>query len=262
MSSSATAATVRTDAGSTPVVGRIPVLGVEPVVDAGRWPSQAVPGELIPVRATVFREGHDAVAATAVLVRPDGTDGPSTRMTLVNAGKDAYAATALPRRARATGACGSRAGRTPTAPGTTTPTIKVEAGVDVALMLEEGARLLERAAAAAGRTRGDAAVLREAAGALRDTARGDHERLDAGRTDAVHAVLDRLPVRDLVTASATYPLRVERRAGRVQRLVRVLPPLRGRALGRGGRAAGCRARSAPPPSACPRSPTWASTSPT
>nr|WP_311736488.1 alpha-1,4-glucan--maltose-1-phosphate maltosyltransferase [Kineococcus radiotolerans] len=202
--------TVRTDAGSTPVVGRIPVLGVEPVVDAGRWPAQAVPGELVPVRATVFREGHDAVAATAVLVRPDGTDGPSARMTLVNAGKDAYAATLSP---DAEGDWGLRVEGWSDPYGTWDhdATIKVEAGVDVALMLEEGARLMERAAAAPGRADADVQVLREAADALRDTSRGDHERLDAGRSEAVREVLDRQPVRDLVTASATYPLRVERK---------------------------------------------------
>ncbi|HEY0215410.1 MAG TPA: maltotransferase domain-containing protein, partial [Cellulomonas sp.] len=55
-------------------MGRIPVVDVSPVVEAGRWPAKAVVGEAVPVRATVFREGHDAVAATAVLVGPDGRD--------------------------------------------------------------------------------------------------------------------------------------------------------------------------------------------
>jgi len=54
------------------VIGRIPVLSVSPVVDAGRSPARAVVGEAVPIRATVFREGHDAVAATAVLVDPSG----------------------------------------------------------------------------------------------------------------------------------------------------------------------------------------------
>ncbi|WP_432526121.1 maltotransferase domain-containing protein [Kineococcus mangrovi] len=192
-----------------PVVGRIPVLDVQPAVDGGRWPSQAVPGELIPVSATVFREGHDAVAATAVLVRPDGTDGPTTRMTCVNPGKDAYVATLSP---DAEGLWGLRVEGWSDPYGTWDhdATIKVEAGVDVALMLEEGARLLERAAEQEGRPSRDATVLHEAATALRDTSRGDHERLDAGRTEEVRAVLDRLPVRELLSPSATYPVRVER----------------------------------------------------
>ncbi|MEZ0166346.1 maltotransferase domain-containing protein [Kineococcus sp. LSe6-4] len=192
-----------------PVVGRIPVLDVQPVVDGGRWPTQAVPGELIPVSATVFREGHDAVAATAVLVRPDGTEGPSVRMTCVNPGRDAYVATLSP---DAEGLWGLRVEGWSDPYGTWDhdATIKVEAGVDVALMLEEGARLLERAAAQEGRPEQDAAVLHEAATGLRDTSRGDRERLDAGRTEQVRAVLDRLPVRELLSPSATYPVRVER----------------------------------------------------
>ena len=51
-------------------VGRIPVVDVSPVAEAGRFPAKAVVGEAVPVRATVFREGHDAVAATAVLTDP------------------------------------------------------------------------------------------------------------------------------------------------------------------------------------------------
>src|SRR3954470_10778741 len=55
-------------------VGRIPVLAVGPVVDGGRFSAKAVVGEPVPIAATVFREGHDAVAATAVLIGPDGLE--------------------------------------------------------------------------------------------------------------------------------------------------------------------------------------------
>jgi starch synthase (maltosyl-transferring) len=40
---------------------------VEPVVSCGRYPAKAVVGETVPVKATVWREGHDAVAATLVV---------------------------------------------------------------------------------------------------------------------------------------------------------------------------------------------------
>ncbi|WP_432493536.1 alpha-1,4-glucan--maltose-1-phosphate maltosyltransferase [Kineococcus auxinigenes] len=198
-------------AGSTrPVVGRIPVLDVAPAVDAGRWPSKAVVGELVPVTATVFREGHDAVAATAVLVRPDGTDGPSARMTLTNAGTDRYAAVLSP---DAEGDWGLRVDGWSDPYGTWDhdATIKVGAGVDVALMLEEGARLLERAAGAPGRDEEGAQVLRAAVDRLRDTSLGDAERLAAGTSEQVRTALDRLPVREMVSPSPTLPLRVERR---------------------------------------------------
>ena len=47
--------------------GRIEVDDVQPVVSDGNYPAKAVVGELVPVCATVWREGHEAVAATLVV---------------------------------------------------------------------------------------------------------------------------------------------------------------------------------------------------
>ena len=57
------------------MAGRIEIDDVAPVVSGGRFPAKAVVGEVVPVRATVWREGHDAVAAT-VVVRYHGTAYP------------------------------------------------------------------------------------------------------------------------------------------------------------------------------------------
>ncbi|MGA5416294.1 maltotransferase domain-containing protein, partial [Streptomyces pseudogriseolus] len=68
-----------TPASPTPpgtAVGRIPVLDVRPLVRQGRRPAKAVVGESFEVTATVFREGHDAVAANVVLKDPEGRPGP------------------------------------------------------------------------------------------------------------------------------------------------------------------------------------------
>ena len=54
------------------MVGRIPVMNVSPVVDLGRLPAKATVGEPFPVAATVFREGHDQLAAEVVLTDPTG----------------------------------------------------------------------------------------------------------------------------------------------------------------------------------------------
>src|ERR687893_1675896 len=62
------------------MVGRIPVMDVMPVVDLGRQPAKATVGEPFPVRATVFREGHDRLGAEVVLVAPDGSKRPPVRM--------------------------------------------------------------------------------------------------------------------------------------------------------------------------------------
>ncbi|MBY0441172.1 MAG: DUF3416 domain-containing protein [Mycobacteriaceae bacterium] len=47
--------------------GRIEIDDVAPVVSCGAYPAKAVVGEVVPVRAVVWREGHDATAATLVV---------------------------------------------------------------------------------------------------------------------------------------------------------------------------------------------------
>lgn len=49
------------------VPGRIEIDDVQPVVSCGTYPAKAVVGEVIPVSAAVWREGHEAVAATLVV---------------------------------------------------------------------------------------------------------------------------------------------------------------------------------------------------
>ena len=57
------------------MAGRIEIDDVAPVVSGGRFPARAIVGEVMPVRATVWAEGHDAVSATLV-VRYHGTAYP------------------------------------------------------------------------------------------------------------------------------------------------------------------------------------------
>ena len=47
--------------------GRVEIDNVQPVVSCGAYPAKAVVGEVVPVSAAVWREGHDAVAATLVV---------------------------------------------------------------------------------------------------------------------------------------------------------------------------------------------------
>ncbi len=193
-------------------VGRIPVVDVSPVAEAGRFPAKAVVGEAVPVRATVFREGHDAVAATAVLTDPSGVDRASARMVDIAPGLDRFEARLVPTE---TGAWTFRVEGWSDPYGTWVhdATIKVEAGVDVELMLTEGALLLERAAARTGAdamSRDGARVLTDAVRGLRDVRDTPQERLSAGLSSQVHAALAAHPLREHVTRSAAYPLVVER----------------------------------------------------
>lgn len=195
-----------------PPIGRIPVVDVSPVVEAGRWPAKAAVGEAVPVRATVFREGHDAVAATAVLVGPDGRDRASARMVDIAPGLDRFEARLVPDEP---GRWGLRVEGWSDPYGTWRhdAEIKVAAGVDTELMLTEGALLLERAAARTGATKMPAKaarVLTDAVKALRDTARPPGARLAAGVSPEVRTVLDAYPVRELLSPSPVYPLVVDR----------------------------------------------------
>ncbi|WP_421732817.1 alpha-1,4-glucan--maltose-1-phosphate maltosyltransferase [Cellulomonas sp.] len=193
-------------------VGRIPVVDVSPVAEAGRFPAKAVVGEAVPVRATVFREGHDAVGATAVLTDPTGVDRASARMVDIAPGLDRFEARLVP---TSTGDWTFRVEGWSDPYGTWVhdATIKVEAGVDVELMLAEGALLLERAAARTGADampRAAARALTDAVMGLRDVRDAPRERLSAGLSAQVHAALAAHPLRDSVTRSAAYPLTVDR----------------------------------------------------
>ncbi|MGI5451840.1 alpha-1,4-glucan--maltose-1-phosphate maltosyltransferase [Streptomyces sp. CA-249302] len=193
---------------TTPAIGRIPVRDVHPVVECGRRPAKAVAGETFEVTATVFREGHDAVAANVVLTGPDGCHGPWTPMRELAPGTDRWGAEVTPTseghwtyRVEAWG--------DPVTTWRHHARIKIPAGIDVGLVLEEGADLFERAAAGVPADEGRTAVL-AAAEALRDDSMAVDARLAAALTPEVDAVLAAHPLREFVTASDTLPLLVER----------------------------------------------------
>jgi starch synthase (maltosyl-transferring) len=231
--STAEASTAETAAGNTaagtptpaeyePAIGRIPVLKVSPQLEAGRWPIKAVVGEYIPISGTVFREGHDAVAATAVLVDPDGVVHSRARMQLLAPGTDRYGATVIPDRE---GHWTYRVEGWSDVYGTWEhdATIKIEAGVDVDLMLTEGALVLERALAVPGLDDTDRAVLQDAVHALHDGGRPAEARLAAATSPEIHDVLARNPLRDHVTASADLPLVVQRELALVSAWYEMFP---------------------------------------
>ncbi|CCH78816.1 hypothetical protein BN12_350022 [Nostocoides japonicum T1-X7] len=189
-------------------IGRIPVQDVRPVVDDGARPAKSVVGETFVVTATVFREGHDAVNATVVLADPDGVDHP-VPMTCTNEGLNTWQA---PVTADRTGWWTYRVEGWSDPYGTWhhDATIKVAAGVDVELMLEEGARLLERCAAEVERSPEAERLLLDAVTALRDTSRPPAARIAPATDRSVREELHDRPLREMVSPSTAYPLLVER----------------------------------------------------
>ncbi|WP_367045055.1 alpha-1,4-glucan--maltose-1-phosphate maltosyltransferase [Streptomyces sp. Je 1-332] len=192
-----------------PLTGRIPVLDIAPRVHGGRRPAKAVVGETFQVTATVFREGHEAVAANVVLRDPEGRLGPWTPMRELAPGTDRWGADVTPD-AEGSWTFAVEAWGDPVTQWRDHAQIKIPAGIDTELVLEEGARLHERAAAGAPASKGRRATLRAAAKALRDTERPAAARLAAALTPEVDAVLAEHPLRELVTESEWLPLLVER----------------------------------------------------
>jgi starch synthase (maltosyl-transferring) len=190
------------------MTGRIPILDVTPSEGCGRWPAKAVVGETFTVSATVFREGHDAVNANVVLRDPRGRKGPWTPMLPGAPGTDRWSAEVM----------ATSEGRwsfvvegwsDPYATWHHNAEIKIAAGIDVELMLEEGALVLERAAKASRPAVGRRALL-DAAKALRDTSRPVEARLSAVETPEVVNTLAAAPLREFVTTSERLPLWVDR----------------------------------------------------
>ncbi len=190
------------------MTGRIPILHLQPAEGCGRWPAKAVVNETFTVTATVFREGHDAVNANVVLRDPSGRKGPWTPMRLVDAGADRWAAEVTPT-SEGRWSFSVEAWGDPYATWHHAAEVKIAAGVDVELMLEEGALVLARAAKAMT-SAGERRVLLDAVTAIRDESRPVAVRLAAASSREVTAVLDQRPLRDYVTASERMPLQVDR----------------------------------------------------
>ncbi len=214
--------------------GRIEIDDVRPVVSGGRYPAKAVVGEVVPVCATVWREGHDAVAATLVLryhgrSYPRSAAGPSGPTPIPIETVIAPAPRVKPH------LLPMSKGRTPDVfHGQFVPdvvglwtfrvdgwgdpvgtwrhavTAKLDAGQDESDLANDfaiGAQLLKRAAAGVPRHR--RAPLREAAASLRTP--GDPiERASAALSAEVSDLLALYPLRELLTRGQQYGVWVDR----------------------------------------------------
>ncbi|MFL4902267.1 alpha-1,4-glucan--maltose-1-phosphate maltosyltransferase [Streptomyces sp. MMS24-I2-30] len=193
---------------ATPAIGRIPVRDVRPAVECGRRPAKAVVGETFQVSATVFREGHDALGANVVLTDPLGRRGPWTPMRELAPGTDRWGADVTPD-AMGHWTYHVEGWSDPVGTWRRVAGVKIPAGIDTGLVLEEGAELYARAAAGVPEGPDRARVL-AAARSLDDDSLPLRERLGAALAPEVDEVLARHPLRELVTASDPLPLLVER----------------------------------------------------
>lgn len=191
-------------------IGRIPVIEVSPTFEGGRWPTKAVVGEIVPIRATVFRDGHEHVGASVVLTDPKGRDFPAKHMENTSAGLDTWSTSiSFPREGnwqfRVQG------WSNPFSTWAHDASVKVDAGVDVEIMLTEGAELLLRAATDPSLPKEAAQVLRDGVTGLQDSTRPANARLAAGLSSQVRQTFADYPLRDFLSDSPSYPVIVHRR---------------------------------------------------
>ena len=207
------------------MVGRIPIMDVAPLVDRGRRPAKATVGEPLPISATVFREGHDKLAAEVVLTSPTAVRGSPVRMDRTSGhpdDPDRYVAWVAPDAAGAW-SFEVQAWSDPWATWEHNAGIKVPAGIDVELMFTEAQLLLERWVAENDldkldrrnglhqqASKADQRVVKAALKAAKDTRRPVEARLATLQADDLDDVLRRSPLRDLVTTEGPFSLYADR----------------------------------------------------
>jgi starch synthase (maltosyl-transferring) len=193
------------------VSGRLGIDDVSPLISCGRYPSKAVVGEHIPVRATVWREGHDAVAATVVWRGPNDKSERLTRMDVDDEFADSWMARICP---DATGMWTFRidAWSDPWSTWRHAVEVKVAAAQtaeELANDLESGALLLDRAARRFPHN-GERAMLVSAAAALRDTDHPLPVRIAEALSEPIRKYMWDNPLRDLVTRGRKFQMWVDR----------------------------------------------------
>jgi starch synthase (maltosyl-transferring) len=195
------------------VIGRIPILDLQPCVDCGHRPARAVIGETFQVSATIFREGHELLGAAALLRAPDGSRLPSAPMRELAEGSDRYGGDVTVTSAGLWHFYVEAWGD-PIARWLHDAAIKIPLGQDTELMLGDGTRLFRRAAIQlkAGRPAAKAAraALEALAARLADTSLSPLDRLAAAASQETAAILAAFPLRELLTRSDRLPVIVHR----------------------------------------------------
>ena len=179
---------------------------VTPRVSCGDYPARAVAGQTFDVGATVFREGHDAIACNVVLKRPGGGRSPFLRM---SPGPDDTWSVPVTVDLEGGWSFTVEAWSDPLGTWWHDAPLKVDADVDTDVVLEEGAQLYERALGTIPKAQ--QAALDGVAATLRDVSLAPRQRLNAAFVTDVVRVLTDFPLRELVTSSPPYQVWVDRR---------------------------------------------------
>ncbi len=189
-------------------IGRIPIRDIEPCIENGAWAAKGTEYEAFPVRATIFREGHDLFGAEAVLVDPRGSEVQTVPMVLIKPGLGRYEAWLTPTHPGAWSFF-VRSYSDPVATWIHNAEARIGANSDIELVFLEAEALLNRALESIPEG-DDHDVLVDARAVVRMERLSPKVRFEAATTPAVAEVLERHPIRDLVTDSNLFPVNVDR----------------------------------------------------
>jgi starch synthase (maltosyl-transferring) len=179
-----------------------------PAVPGGLFRPKAFVGEVVPFGTTAFREGHDIIGVHVRLFSPSG-DESLHRLIPANDGFDRWSTLVAPGE-QGVWRFRFEAFADDFATWEHAAELKIEAGVDTALMREMGARLFERAADDRSRPVAERRRLTDAAARLRATDTTDAASLDIVRDPAIAEFFAERPLASLMTVGTTYELLVER----------------------------------------------------
>lgn len=199
------------------MTGRLGIDCISPVISHGATPAKAIVGQVFPVSASVWREGHDAISATLVVRRPAGAEGGRAKITMTPDPEDVDRrhAVFVP---DVPGMWTFRvdAWSDPAATWFNAITKKVAAGQDAHALandFEIGARLFERASEKASRKHRE--LVSSVPGQLRDESLSIDERLATALSPEIKEALDKRPLRDLLTRGPEFHVLVEEKTAGV-----------------------------------------------
>jgi len=191
---------------------RVAIEQPRPVVECGKLPAKATVGIPLTVSASIFADGHDLVVGWVRHGRPDPGGGTTDRWQEVPMralGDDRFSAVLTPTRV---GSWSFEIAAMPDLYGSWLADLRIrlDAGQDIALELEEGAAMAERAAALPGTADGDRQELTALATRLRDPSAAQAHRLGEAARPVTVRRMRQTADRGTATRSGPWRLTVER----------------------------------------------------
>lgn len=189
-------------------IGRIPIVSLKPEVDGGSFPAKAYVGEVIPFGAVVFREGHDAVGAELVLSSPSGKI-TTKRLVETFSGSDFFE-TKIQITEQGTWQYQVLAFGDDFETWHHNATIKIAAGQDTDLMIQEGLKLFKAASKDKSRSTKGLALIKQLILIFEDGSLSAKAKLAAANKPDLLELFRDEPIRSLATLSDTRLVLAER----------------------------------------------------